>query len=553
MGRRTLRAPRVCGALLAGAVLLLALHDLGDTAIVHNDEAREVGIIQDVVAGHWLWPQFNDDLLPDKPTLFHWLAAIPCALFGFSETAVRLPSALAAAGTVWWTVEFGSWLFGLPAGVLAGGVLATTYSFFTHARIARPDVLLVLLLALALGSAYRWWREDRRRDATVALTLLGLGTLAKGPVAPALFAATMGLFLLWQGDVRRIRTLCSPAGMLAFILLGLGWYAVAYAGWGNTFVRQHLIGRYVYNVVGGITGGGTYSRRPWYYHVFFYLQHLPGILSPWSPFVALALWRLWRDRGLGDPRMRFLLSWAAAPVLVFTPAQWKLRYYLLPSLPPIALLVAPMLLRLPATPILPPRVTRTSALAAAGFAGVAASATLIYLAHPAILSASDQGTRDNLLATLGGVGVSALVFGMLIATVAVAIACRAWRGLVVLIAATSLAWMVVGQPALEAATTRRDTLKPFARAAAARFPPGLPLAFYGAGVRTVVVYVGRPIPSLGHRADRIAPGQGVIAREAAYQELAAAGRVGPPLATATGRVDAIERATLVLSEGRPAS
>src|SRR5262249_60556386 len=155
-----------------------------------------------------------------------------------------------------------------------------------------------------------------------------------------------------------------------------------------------------------------------------------------------------------------------------------------------------------------------SALAAAGFAGVAAIATLIYLAHPAILSASDQGTRDNLLATLGGVRVSALVFGILTATVAVAIACRAWGGLVVLIAATSLAWMVVGQPALEAATTRRDTLKPFARAAAERFPPGLPLAFYGAGVRTVVVYVGPPIPSLPHPPHRIAPGQGVLAREA---------------------------------------
>src|SRR5262249_36300006 len=240
----------------------------------------------------------------------------------------------------------GSWLFGLPAGVVAGGVLATITSFFGHARIARPDLLLVLLLALALGSAYRWWREDRRRDATVALTLLGLGTLAKGPGAPALFAATMGLFLLWQGDVRRIRTLCSPAGMLAFILLGLGWYAVAYVGWGDRFVREHLIGRYVYNLVGGIAGGGTYSRRPWYYHVFFYPQHLPGIVSPWSPFVALALWRLWRDRCLGDPPMRFLLCWAAPPGLIFTPAQWKLRYYLLPPPPPIAPPAPPLLLRL---------------------------------------------------------------------------------------------------------------------------------------------------------------------------------------------------------------
>jgi hypothetical protein len=132
---------------------------------------------------------------------------------------------------------------------------------------------------------------------------------------------------------------------------------------------------------------------------------------------------------------------------------------------------------------------------------------------------------------------------------AVAIAWRAWGGLAALVAVASLAWMAVGEPALEAATTRRDTLEPFALAAAAHFAPGHPLAFYGSTVRTVVVYVGRPIPSLARRPDRIAPGQGVIALEAAHQALATAGRVGPPLASATGRVGALERATLVLAEG----
>ena len=409
MVRRLLRKPRVRGVLLGSAVLLLALHDLGDAAIVHNDEAREVGIVQDIVAGHWLWPRFNDELLPDKPTLFHWLAAVPCALFGFSATAVRLPSALAAAGTVWWTVEFGSWLLGPPAGLVAGVVLATCRSFFAHARGARPDPLLVLLLALALGSAYRWWREDRRRDATAALVLLALGVLAKGPVAPALFAATLGLFLLWQRDLRRLRGLLTPAGLVAFGLLGLGWYAVAWAGWGDTFVKQHLIGRYVHNLAGGLASGGAYSRRPWYYHAFFYPQHLPAIVWPWSPFVAVALWQLWRRGGLGDPRMRFLLCWAAAPVIVFTPAEWKLRYYLLPSLPPLALLVGPTLVRLLDTPVLPLRVTRASAVAAAGVAVVGVAGIVIYLGHPAILSASDQLTRDALLRALGGSRASALV------------------------------------------------------------------------------------------------------------------------------------------------
>src|SRR5262245_66396407 len=79
--------------LVALLYLAAALHGLGGMDIVGDDEAREVGIAQDVVAGHWLWPRFNDELLPDKPLLYHWLAAAACVPGGFSETAVRLPSA----------------------------------------------------------------------------------------------------------------------------------------------------------------------------------------------------------------------------------------------------------------------------------------------------------------------------------------------------------------------------------------------------------------------------------------------------------------------------
>ncbi len=547
---RWLRSPRVRGALLAAAWLLLALRGLGDVAIVHSDESREVGIVQDVVAGHWLWPRFNDELLPDKPVLSHWLAAIPCAFFGFSETAVRFTSALAAAGTIWWTVEFGSWLFGPPAGLVAGVVLATCRSFFTHARVARPDTLLVLLLALALGCAYRWWREGRRRDATAALALLGLATCAKGPVGPALFGATLGLFLLWQRALRRLVGLCTPAGIAAFAVLGLGWYAVSWGGWGDTFVQQHLLGRYVRNLAGGLASGAEYSPRPWYYHLFFYPQHLPATVWPWTPLVGLALWQLWRQGGLRDTAARFLLCWTVAPVLVFTPAEWKLRYYLLPSLPPVALLTAPALVRLLAVPVRPPRVTRASAAVAAGFAVAAAGGALVYLGHPEVLSRSDQMTRDAFVTALGGTRAAALVIAALASLVAAAIAWRAWRALVGLVVAATVLWMAVGEPALEAATTRRDTLKPFALAAAARFPPGTALAFYGATVRPVVVYVGRPIPSLERRPERIVPGQGIIVFEQGYRALAEAGRVGPPLATATGRVGALERATLLLAEGK---
>src|SRR5262249_34315940 len=167
-----------------------------------------------------------------------------------------------------------------------------------------------------------------------------------------------------------------------------------------TFVQQHLIGRYVRNLAGGLATGGEYSPKPWTYHLLFYPQHLPAIVWPWTPFVAVALWQLWRRGGLRDPRARFLLCWAVAPVLVFTPAEWKLRYSLLPSLPPLALLTAPALVRILEVPLVPWRVTRASAVAAAAFAVAAAIGTLVYLQEPALLSASDQQTRDAILLAL---------------------------------------------------------------------------------------------------------------------------------------------------------
>src|SRR4029077_13501454 len=86
--------------------------------------------------------------------------------------------------------------------------------------------------------------------------------------------------------------------------------------------------------------------------------------------------------------------------------------------------------------------TRASALAAAGIAVGGVVGILLYLGHPTILSASDQLTRDALLRALGGSRASALVFGVLLATVAVAIGARAWGGLAVLVAVASLAWMI---------------------------------------------------------------------------------------------------------------
>src|SRR5439155_623242 len=313
------------------------------------------------------------------------------------------------AALVGWTAALGADLLGTSAGLAAAALLATTPALFTHARVARPDVLLVLLLSLALGHAFRWWRDGERRDASAALVWLGAATFAKGPVAPVLFALTLGAFLAWERDLRRLPHIVTLPGLAALVVLGLGWYAVALAGWGRLFVHEHLMGRYLRNLAGGLAAGGAYSPKSLAYHLLFYVKHLP----------------------------------AFAPL----------------SLP---------------------------------------------------LSPSDRSTLDALLRIVpGGPSAAAAGTGLVAGVLLVALAWRAWAPLLALVTTATVLWMAAGQPALEAAISQRDSLKPFARAVAARYPPPAALAFWRDPIRPVAVYVGRPLPTYRRR-EELLPGLALV-------------------------------------------
>ena len=217
-----------------------------------------------------------------------------------------------------------------------------------------------------------------------------------------------------------------------------------------------------------------------------------------------------------------------APVLVFTPAQYKLRYYLLPALPALALLGAPAALRLWRTA--PSR--RLPAALAAGVGGAAVASVLLTLVwrHDA-LARSDRSTIEALASavpgeTAGLVAAAAVVVGLL----AAALVARAWRAVLGGVGLAMAAWLLVGAPGLERRVSRRDSLKPFAAAVAARVPAGDALAFFGDPIRSVAVYWrphdpdGAPAggPRSGQRAHR--PGGGVSASPACRYHRASAAR-----------------------------
>jgi len=329
----------------AGPCLLLVLVSLGtlffrlgQLPFIGADEPRYARIAEEMSsAGRWVTPLLEGYPWLEKPPLYYWLT-IPCyRIFGAGETIARLAPALCAllaAACVFW---LGSRLWSRPAGVLGGLVLLTSIGFCGFGRSASPDMPFTVCLTAALSllavavikGDLAWWRT------LCAYVFLGLAVLAKGPVALALGAGILVLFWVADeqgGSLGRMRV---AAGTAVAAAVAIPWFWLAFRENGFAFVSiffiNHNLARYVSDI--------HHHEQPFYYFVPVIL----GLFFPWSGWLpvlvprsvrsSLGAWRTW-DRGAV-----FLGVWTLFPLLFFSLSTSKLPGYVLPSLPPLALLL----------------------------------------------------------------------------------------------------------------------------------------------------------------------------------------------------------------------
>jgi 4-amino-4-deoxy-L-arabinose transferase-like glycosyltransferase len=320
-------------ALLLAGLATLLLPGLGALPITRAeiyflDAARHMA-----ESGDWLVPRYQGEPFFDKPALAYWAMAAAFRLLGPEPAAARLVSVLAALGVVASTVALGRRLFDGRTALAAGACLSTTLAFLSFGRIAMSDMLLSLCTTLGAALGALAWEEDPPRWTAPALgACLGLGFLAKGPIA----LVVGGSFLMALAIVHRrsppVSGLSAAAGLLAFAVTGLGWFAALYARLGlgpleRFFLRENL-SRFA---------GSTFAlgQPSW----FYLLAYASGGL-PWSVFLPLALLRL---RGETDPRARasalVVLLWAVLVLLPLTLSRGKIDYYLLPLYPAASLVL----------------------------------------------------------------------------------------------------------------------------------------------------------------------------------------------------------------------
>ncbi|MDQ7012031.1 MAG: glycosyltransferase family 39 protein [Mariprofundaceae bacterium] len=292
-----------------------------------------------LTAGNWWVPVFNGDLRFDKPILIYWLMMPLYAVFGISEFTARLPSAMAMTGLMYVIWYFTCRLMDRSAATIAAVLFASALHMVVIARAAVPDPLLMLCLGFALLAFLTVYMEARQgkpsstRLLMAAYAALGLGMLAKGPIAAAMPVLILSAFLTLQRDWASWRVFRPWMGIAIAAAIALPWYiavgVLTDGEWLRGFLFHHNLDRFTDSLQG-------HRGFPGLYVVSFILGWFP-----WSGLLVCVLafgaWRLTRLRE--QPMRLFLLCWLGVFLIFFSIARTQLPNYMLPAFPAAAVLI----------------------------------------------------------------------------------------------------------------------------------------------------------------------------------------------------------------------
>jgi 4-amino-4-deoxy-L-arabinose transferase-like glycosyltransferase len=335
--------PRATALVLALMAALL-LFRLGAVPLLGPDEPRYARVAVEMHrSGDWVSPTLQGHPWLEKPPLYYWLAATAYRAMGENAAAARLPSVVAALLAVGVTALCGARLYGAGPGLWAAFILGTGWLGFAYGRAASMDMLLAATTTTAtalaglrlLGIAGRW-------AVPAAGAFAGLAVLAKGPVGLLLPGLVAVAFVALTRDGRLFRRLLSPAALLLFLAVAAPWYVLVYRAQGQAFVDVFLLDHNLRRFTSTIH---RHPGPPWYY-----LPVLFGGLFPWMGLLVPGFSSLAARR---DRRDLYVLLWLALPLLFFSAAGSKLPGYILPCLPPLALLLGRAAHRLATSPATP--------------------------------------------------------------------------------------------------------------------------------------------------------------------------------------------------------
>jgi 4-amino-4-deoxy-L-arabinose transferase-like glycosyltransferase len=326
-------------ALWAAVCWIVVFWKLDAPALMDPDEAHYAQLTREMVlAGSWMIPLLDGLPYIDKPVLFHWMQGVAIAILGETETAMRLPSAIAAIALFWLTRWTGGQLFDDKIGVSAWLMLATMPLTFMLGSIGVFDMVFTAFLFGAIATALVAALRNRTRLQYVSYLLLSLAVMTKGPVALVLAGLFFVAGLLCGTECRRaLLSLRWITGGALTVALSLPWFVWMYFALGWQFVHQYALAGNLYY----ITQPESFSNRA-FNHTLYISTFLAGFF-PWSILAiggAIDTIRRWRAKVHMPPQEILLWVWFAVVFIFFSVARFKVDRYVYPAAPACCLLAA---------------------------------------------------------------------------------------------------------------------------------------------------------------------------------------------------------------------
>lgn len=321
-------------------------------ALWFSDEVRHADVYQNVVeAGKWLVLQLNGVPYPDKPPVYFWFLAALDMIPGVRPPMLFLLGAAVSGLLMLWTTYALARATGndRKTGLAAGLIMLSGFYFLGVTHYARMDLLFAACITLSHICMFKGWSRDSAPLWLVAgYALAAVATLIKGPLGLAFPVISGVLFVLWQGKLRRLHGRDGVAGFAVMLVILLGWLAAAWLTGEHEYLRNIFQDQIVKRAT-----DTWHHGQPWWH----YLATFPAAWLPWTLLLIAAPWgRILRNpvraaldtrkpEGLGTAYLWISLL---SGVALLSAVSIKIVIYLLPLFPPLAIITARSLLRLPA-------------------------------------------------------------------------------------------------------------------------------------------------------------------------------------------------------------
>lgn len=323
-------------------VLLLILAALRPLGLPDEGRYAEIGRWM-VQSGDWLTPRLNGSPFFHKPPYLYWLEASSISVFGAQVLSARLAPVLHAGLMLLMLYTMVQRIAGVALARRASLMLGTSLAFLVGGQYVNHDMVVASWIGTTIW-CFAWALNGRERPhvgwACAGFATAGLGLMTKGLIGVVLPGLVLLVWLIWTRQWRLILGLPWVRGLLCLAVVVVPWFALA---------ERHHPGMLDYLFISQqfqrFTGATFNNVRPWW----FYGVGLLVLMCPWAFFALYQAIQSAVIRSSGATAGAPVLSrnwwllcviWIAVILVFFSIPKSKLIGYILPVMPPLAVLSA---------------------------------------------------------------------------------------------------------------------------------------------------------------------------------------------------------------------